>query len=258
MRRRIGLGLAGIFATLVLAACGPARVTVVVELEDEDGGGTLLLDDVVVRLLPYDRDFIFDSLTRTAATPEPVIPADLVAAQEEIVQAQQEWRDAEDLWNTARDTMKKLNEELAGLNRAMNLYKEIFAEFERWERQERRVQGSVDALFARFTELQRAVVDQMDSVKMVRRLWADQAFKDVDLVIDARLEESGLEEAADTTGAESEGVAFFRVPPGEYWVYARHELPNDELYWNIPVTVTRGDPIVVRLTPGNAQVREVF
>lgn len=252
--------MAGIFAILVLTACGPARVTVIVELEEEEGGGTTLVDDVEVRLLPYDRDFIFDSLTAAAATPEPEIPADLLAAQAEIVQAQQEWRDAEDLWNTARDTMKKLNEELAGLNRAMSLYKEIFAEYERWERQERRVKGSVATLFQRFTDLGAAARDQMDSVKMVRRLWADQAFEDVGLVIEARIEETGLEEAADTTGtgAEAEGVALLEVPPGEYWVYARYELPSDELYWNIPVTVVRGDPVVLRLTRENAEVRAIF
>lgn len=258
MRRRTGLDLAGIFAILVLTACGPARVTVTVELEEHEGGGTTLVDDVEVRLLPYDRDLIFDSLTAAAATPEPEIPADLLAAQVEIVQAQQEWRDAEDLWNTARDTMKKLNEELAGLNRAMNLYKEIFAEYERWERQERQVKGSVETLFQRFTDLGAAARDRMDSVKMVRRIWADQAFEDVGLAIDARIEETGLEEVADTTGVDAEGVARLEVPPGEYWVYARYELPNDELYWNIPVSVIRGDPIVVRLTRENAEVRAIF
>ena len=258
MQRRTGLGWAGIFATLVLTACGAAQVTVVVELEDEDGGGTTRLDDVVVRLLPYDRDFIFDSLTSVAARPEPEFSAELLAAQEEIAQAQREWRDAEDRWSTARDTMKKLNDELAGLNPALNLYKEIFAEWERWERQERRVEGSVQTLFQRFNELQQATIGQMDSVRMEQKVWADQTFEDIGLVIDARIEQTGLDEAADTTGAKTEGAAVFEVPPGEYWVYARHELPHDELYWNVRVTVERGDPNVVRLTRENADVRAIF
>ncbi|MDE2761819.1 MAG: hypothetical protein OXQ94_09375 [Gemmatimonadota bacterium] len=257
MRRRTGLGLAGISAILVLTACGPARVTVVVELEGEDGGATTFVDDVEVRLLPYDRDFIFDSLTAAAATPEPEMPAELLAAQAEIAQAEQEWRDAEDLWNTARDTMKKLNEELEGLNRAMNLYKQIYAEFERWEREERRSKDRSAALFERWTDLDKAARAQLDSVKMVRRIWADQAFEDVGLAIEAKIEETGLEEAADTTGAEAEGVALLKVPPGDYWVYARHELPNEELYWNLKVTVMRGDPVVVRLNRENAEVREI-
>ena len=257
MRRRTGLSLAGISAILVLTACGPARVTVTVELEEEDGAATTFVDDVEVRLLPYDRDFIFDSLTAVAATPEPEMPAELLAARTEIAQAQQEWRDAEDLWNTARDTMKKLNEELEGLNRAMNLYKQIYAQFERWEREERRAKVRSDALFERFTDLDKAARSQLDSVKMIRRIWADEAFEDVGLAIDAKIAETGLEEAADTTGSERDGVALLEVPPGDYWVFARHELANEELYWNLKVTVMRGDPVVVRLNRENAEVREI-
>ena len=258
MRRRSGIGWTAILATLALTACSPARVTVIVELENEEGGEPTPVDDIVVRLLPYDRDHIFDSLTAEADVPEPEIPAELLAAQEEIAQAQQEWRDATDRMNMVRDTMRRLNEELAQLNTAMNIYAQIYAEFERWERQEANTRGRVGALFDRFDSLQKATIQQMDSVSNEREAWADLAFVDVGDVIDARIEETGLEDVADTTGVKGEGVAVFDVPPGEYWVYARYELPYNELYWNVPVTVTRGEPIPVRLTRENAELRPIL
>lgn len=257
MRRRTVFGLTAIFATLVLAACGPARVTIIVKLDDEVGEPTLV-DAVVVRLLPYDRDFIFDSLTSAAESPEPEIPAELVAAQEEIAEAQQAWRDADDRWNFLRDTLTNLNDELADLNPRMARYKAIHDEWERWNRDYQQVERRQESLFARFDSLQRATNTAMDSIRIIRQDWADRAFEDVGLVIAARVEETGLEENADTTGVDAAGAAVFEVSPGEYWVFARYELPNHEYYWNLPVTVLRGDPTVVELTPDNARLRPIF
>ena len=97
----------------------------------------------------------------------------------------------------------------------------------------------------------------MNEVRDARDLWADQAFRDIGDVIDARIEASGLEEAADTTGVEG-AILFDKVPPGQYWVFARYELVYDELYWNIPITVTREEPVVVRLNRANAEMRAIF
>jgi hypothetical protein len=57
----------------------------------------------------------------------------------------------------------------------------------------------------------------------------------------------------DTTNAA--GVVRLRPRSGNWWLYARFELPYQELYWNIPVEVSRGDPIEIRLTRENAEVR---
>ena len=58
----------------------------------------------------------------------------------------------------------------------------------------------------------------------------------------------------DTTDAS--GIADgFEAKAGDYWVTARYELPYTELYWNVPITVVRGDPIQVRLTRENATSR---
>ena len=256
MRRRTGFGLAGLIATLALTACGPGRISIVVELEDEDGGDARLLEDIEVRLLPYDRDHVFDSLTRAASTPEPEIPDELLAARDDIAEAQRAWTEAETLERNLRDTINKLNKKLAELNPAMNDYKAIYNQVNPMIDELEGVTGRVKSLFQTFDELQKASIDQMGEIRRVKEDWANQAFKDVGTVIDALIDASGLEEAADTTGVY--GGALVEVPPGQYWVYARYELPYDELYWNVPVTVTRGDPVEVRLSRANALLRPIF
>lgn len=258
-RSSTGTGLAAILVTTILAACGPGEATIVVALGDETSEDANALDGVEVRLLPYDRDQIFDSLTAVAAAagmPEPEVPADLLAAQEEIAQAQQEWRDTETRWNVLRDSLQTLNNAMEGLNRAQRAYMDLYNQYQDLEGDYNRAEQQVGRLFDNFTSLQDAAIGRMDSINIVQADWADQAFADVGLIIAARIELTGLEEHADTTGVE--GVATFEAAPGQYWVYARHELPYNELYWNIPIAITREEPIVMRLNRDNAVVRQIF
>ena len=83
--------------------------------------------------------------------------------------------------------------------------------------------------------------------------WGDQVFADASVIFAQKIDASGLDVAADTTDAS--GIATFEVKPGQYWAYARFELPFTELYWNIPVTVARGEPVQLQLNRANAQER---
>ena len=255
MRNTFGLGLA-LFVSVALAACGPAQLTIFVEPASGEGESMSSLDGIEVRLLPYDRDQVFDSLTDVADTPEPQIPDDLLAMRDEIAAAQRQWLDNETQWNTLRDTLAKLNSAMEGLNRGESQYRRIFNEWSDLNAQYERAERRVAADFARFESLQAAGIGRMDSMRVAQANWADQAFADVDMVFGAKMEMSGLDQAADTTGVE--GVAQFEVPPGRYWVYARYERPYDELYWNEPVDVARGEPAELRLTGENAEVRPIF
>ena len=71
----------------------------------------------------------------------------------------------------------------------------------------------------------------------------------------AKRQASGLDEATDTTDAMGVARTHLQVKPGQYWVYARYELVYTELYWNVMITVERGEPIQVRLTRENADER---
>ena len=87
-----------ILGAALLSACGPTQVVVTAEIAQDDQSQDAeprALGDLEIRLFPYDRDAIFDSLTATAARPEPPIPDSVLTAQNQVAESQQAWRDAE-------------------------------------------------------------------------------------------------------------------------------------------------------------------
>jgi hypothetical protein len=238
----------------LLAACGDAEVIVhAQQIEASDGGETRALKDLPVRLLPYDRDALFDSLQAAHPTPQPAIPDTLLKLREAMAAAHAEWNRAEHSWGIMRDSLAKISKSLEGLSRAGGEYRVLYRDFQSLEPQEVAMRKQMDAAFARFTALQSEVVTQADEVRLLRESWEDEVYAPVDQLIYARLKELGRKEMADTTAAT--GVAQFKAAPGQWWVTARYDLPYEELYWNLPVEITRGEPTEVRLTRENAQVR---
>ena len=193
MRRSTGFGL-GLIATLALTACGSGQIEIVVELEGEDGGDARLLEDVEVRLLPFDRDRVFDSLTAVAPMPEPVVPEELMAARDDIAEAQRAWTEADSRLAFLRDTISKLNTQLQGLNPAMNAYRELFRQVDPMFNEAERLEGTVESLFQTFDGLQKANLEQLRAIEIERENWADQAFRDVPDVFAALTDMSGLEQ----------------------------------------------------------------
>lgn len=243
-----------------VGACGRNQVAVQAALADDEAQEARALADLPIRLLPYDRDAVFDSLEAAFAEPEPAIPADLLAQRDQIIQAERDWRQSEDRWGEARDSARALSSELDRMGReglrATPQYQQQFRNFERLEADARQAQQRSQAAFARYDQLQRTFLTRADSIRVVREQWADRAFADFDRVITARLRATGREEYADTTDA-SGSVRFRGIPQGQWWIYARYTLPFEELYWNVPVTVS-GDSTGVTLTRQNAQSRPVM
>lgn len=254
--RRSWLGLV-LFGSLITVACGPGQVVVTAEIEvpnpEGEGNVTVPITDTEIQLYPFDRDAVFDSLSAAFGTPEPPIPADLLAAQDSIAAAQAIWRTAESRWGTLRDRLQALTDQMANLNPAEARYVALYREFQDGDAQLGRVEREKNQAFERFTSLQEGIIRQADSVRMLREDWADQAFAAAYDVFAVKLREMSSEILFDTTDAA--GIASAEVPPGEWWVHARHDLPFQELYWNVPVTVVRGDPIPIRLTEATAQKR---
>jgi hypothetical protein len=255
MRTALPLSL----AVLVAAACGPAEVVVTVEIDVDDpaGAGSIAraVSDLEVRLLPYDRDAVFDSMAAAHATPEPEVPADLLAAREQVRIAQADLEAAQARSNQLRDSLQRLGAALRPLDRAGVQYTLLFGEFSNLERQLPATEARADAAFARFDSLLRGTIRASDSVRTVQERWSDAAFADVNSVFEAKVAASRLDVAVDTTDASGVARTNLRVRPGRYWVHARYGLPHVELYWNVPVTVERGQPIQVRLSRENAQER---
>lgn len=255
MKRRVfGTGLTAAIAALALTACGPTVVTIIADLGE--GADSQPLAAVQVELLPFDRDQVFDSLEAAASRPEPEIPPELVAAQAEIAQARTEWRDSENRWAILRDTLQQLTEELEELDPGMRLYNTLFLQWEDFNLEYEDAERNKDVAFERFTDLQGAVIGRMDSINFLRDDWAAEAFAEVDVVFSGKVDMSGLDVVTDTT--ETGGYVQVSVAPGDYWVHARYELPTEELYWNVPITVVRGEPLEVRLTRANAESRPIY
>jgi hypothetical protein len=252
--------LLSLVLAVTLAGCGRNQVAVQAALADDETGQAQPLADLEVRLLPYDRDALFDSLEALHPEPEPAIPPDLLAQREQIIAAEREWRTAEDRWSTARDSLQELSRELDRMGqqglRATPQYQQAFRSFERLETDVRQSQQRSQAAFARYDELQRTYLGRADSIRIAREQWEEQAFRDFPRIVADRQRQTGREERADTTDA-SGAVAFRGVPSGRWWIMSRYRLPFEELYWNIPVEVT-GDSVGVTLNRQNAEPRPVM
>jgi len=244
---------------LATAGCGPTQVVVTIEIDvaNPEGDGTVVraLSDVEVRLLPYDRDAVFDSMTSVFGTPEPEIPPALIEARDEVRVAQEAWQQSQARWNTIRDTLTKLNDALAQYNRGEARYTALFREWGDFDAELSGLDRQMTRSFELFTSLQEGTIHESDSVRILRDRWGDEAFAGIGEVFDARSVASGLGEATDTTDAMGVARTHLLVKPGTYWTYARYELAYTELYWNVLITVVKGEPVQVRLTRENGVER---
>ncbi|HSM36145.1 MAG TPA: hypothetical protein VK837_07105 [Longimicrobiales bacterium] len=237
---------------LLTAACGGTQVTVETRVADASGEASPI-GNLEVQLLPYDRDAIFEEFESRAGTPEPAIPDSIIRLQEAMAEAQDEWQQAESRWNTVRDSLKVLSDRLEGMNRTSGEYRVAFNAFNDLDGEENRLRRQSEQAFQRFSTLQTQVNSVAEEIKIRREEWASEAFAGVDSAFLVAVEEAGREELFDTTTAA--GVADFSPPAGEWWVHARHDLPFEELYWNIPISVAGGDSTGVVLSRENAEVR---
>ncbi|GMR12256.1 MAG: hypothetical protein BMS9Abin29_0445 [Gemmatimonadota bacterium] len=254
MRSRSLLGALG--SATLLSACGGAQAVITAELEVNDpdqGTVSRPISDLEIRLFPFDRDAVFDSLTQVASVPEPAIPDSVLEAQAQVQAAQARWRNLEARWNTLRDTLQTISDAMDGLSRGQARYRLLFNDFQDIEDQYNRVERQRDQAFRDFTSLQEQSIAAADAIRIRRENWADEAFADIGLVIAAKLQASGKQIMYDTTDAN--GITQFEVPPGEWWASARYELPFTELYWNERIDLSRGEPFPLTLTRANAQER---
>jgi hypothetical protein len=243
---------AAVAAACGLAACTSGELTVQASVERADGSISAL-PNLLVRVLPYDREQIFEELERAYGVPEPRIPDSLKVLQDAIAQAQAEWSNAETIWNSARDSLKVLSDRMEGMSRSSAQYALAYGNFNAQDSVVQRAEQVSKRAHDRFEALQQRYYEQADSVRLARAAWADRAFAQVNSVIQERIEEAGSREYGDTTDAN--GVATFEgLKHGRYWIHARYEQPYDELYWNVPVEL-RGEPATVQLNRQTAQVR---
>lgn len=253
--RRLVLLVAVAAAATTLGACGNPEVTVMARLvnpNDAGGADTTALGKLPVSLVPFDRDQVFDSLAKASSTPEPEIPDSLLQLQQQIADAQDTYQQAETEWAQARDSLQTLSKRMQGMSKSSGEYTLLYRDFNALDDKQKSLRKTMDAAFDTFTGMQRRFADESQEIKAARQTWSDGAFASVDSVMEAKIEQLGREEMVDTTDAA--GVVTFFPKKGKWWIYARYQLPYQELYWNVPIEVT-GDSVRIVLSRENAKKR---
>ena len=245
---------------LILAACGPGELLVTAEVETmnpETGAMEVTpVANLPIQLIPFDRDLIFDSLAQAYERPEPVFPEEVAIMRDSLFEARDDWSTAEAEWLTVRDRLETISREMGQFSQAEARYRELFFEFEEQETRLRQAEQRRDSAFEQYDRLQQDVLEEVNQARLVQEQWEDEAFEPYGEVLVARVRDSGRDILADTTDAT--GMVRMRPPPGEWWVFARHRVATEELYWNIRVDLQRGEPVTLRLTHENAETRQVF
>jgi hypothetical protein len=240
------------------AACGGTDVVVLAQLEGVEATAgeqtAVALGNLPVRLLPYDRDALFDSLSQAHTVPEPQVPDTIFRLQNQVIERQREWQNSLGRWSALRDSLETISRRMSQMNRGSGEYFALFRDFNDLADEVERLDRRSNEAFREFTTLQTRLNQEAREIQIQRELWADEAFAPVDSIIQARLDQRRVTEHVDTTG--SNGVARFRnVRPGRWWVYARYDRQYDELYWNVPIEITRDEDVELRLTEQNAEAR---
>jgi len=232
-------------AALVAAACG-SNVTVLVTTESADGPESRA--NIPVEFLPFDRDSVFDALDAQASSPRPQMSAELRAEAEAVDVLQAEWRAKDMGWANERDALQQLSTQLQNMDSRDPAYRRLFEQFDQGETRVNRLDREKKDLFERFTAAQEAVAEARNSFKIVDDLWQDEAYAGY---FDIQMSLIGSDEVlADTTNAD--GLATIKLPGGDWWVTARANTADGEVYWNVSV----GDQESVTLTDSNGTVRE--
>jgi hypothetical protein len=240
---------------VTLTACNRSTQLAVRAVSEGTDGEEVARNQQVIRLLPYDRDSLFEVLTTSASDPEPQPPRDLIDLRDSVAVAQEQWTRAEGAWNDMRSQMQQLTDRMENMNRASTEYAQAYRQFDDLDRQVRRLDRDKQRYFESFTALQGQYRARADSLNAVYEAWGDAAFDRYGEIVDSLLEARDIEELVDTTDAG--GWAYFSVPRGTWWVHTRAALVFNELYWNVAYSSTGGVDTLV-LNNANAQVRDIF
>lgn len=241
---RIGAALLAGMVTLV-SACG-GSVTVEVTTEGPDGEPQPQAN-LPLEFLPFDRDSVFDVLDQQAETPRPEMGSDLQAASERVTALQVEWREAENQWSETRDQLRNVREQLDQIDSRDPDYRRLYDRFNELEARERQLDQQRKAAFDSFTTAQAQVTTRLDSFRVVREAWSDEAYAGYYDIESELLGDTEI--VMDTTNQQ--GRATVGLPGGDWWVTARAPVAQGELYWNVPVP----DADTLRLDASNGELR---
>jgi hypothetical protein len=238
-------------AVFALAGCGGSDLTVQVVADGPEG--PVPQAKLPVTFYPFDRDSIFDDLDAEASSPKPEIPEAMLNTFATIRGLQEQWRSKESEWSGVRDRMQTLSDEMNAMDpraRGTREYMSKYEEFESLEGREQALNNEKTELFERFTALQDSVTAQVDSFRIVRDNWEEEAYAGYFDIEQDLLTQLKREVYEDTTSAA--GYVTRRLPGGDWWVTTRIRVPVGEFYWNLKVD---SDLDTLRLDSQNGEER---
>jgi hypothetical protein len=205
--------------------------------------------------LPVNADLLLDSLAAAAPKPKPTFPR----LEAEMAGYQAVYRAPSGpgaAWEATRDSVTSLADTLRSMNRASVAYREAYG----------RLRGLYDRLSQRAAARDRTLHGEMREDRDLAqragraadslRRWEQVAYADFPTRLADAVRHAGRDVQQQVT--DSLGLARLRLPAGRWWVQARARdasNPFEELYWNLPVTLTRLVPVVVPLSDRTARRR---
>lgn len=234
-----------------LWSCGPeARLSV--RALGRAGAPTAGLE---VLALPVDADLLLDSLAAAASKPKPTFPAleAEMAGYHGVARAPAGPGAA---WDATRDSVTALADTLRSMNRASLAYRETYGRLRGlYDRLSRRAAGRDRSLQGQLHDDRDLALRAGRAADSLRR-WEQVAYGDFPARLAVAVRRAGRDMQQQIT--DSAGVARLALPPGRWWIQARLRDPSnpfEELYWNLPVTLTRLVPVAVSLVDRTARRR---
>ncbi len=206
--------------------------------------------------LPYDHQWLLDSLGRAARTPRPRFPeleGDIPSyrrpAHPPADRAGQAWIATRDSVSALADSLRSTDRESAGYRTAYERFRQMYA---RLSRRASLREADLRKHFAVDLALAEKATAAADSI----RTWERDAYVSYGEITRSLTERSGRQVRRVTTDAS--GHATLALQPGRWWLATRRpdpENPFQEHFWNIEVSVTSGLSVSVPIFSKNAIAR---
>lgn len=214
-------------------------------------------EGITVQALPFDVDAIRDSLAATAASP-PVLPDSLRRAERELDVAIERMEAADLRWREHLARMARLADSMARMSRAGAAYADSFALFVELEEEEALLGEAASIRQSEALRLRELLSEDVETYRASVRAWQEAAYAPLDEIVSARSARAAARGRAPRQApTDANGRARLEVPPGRWWIHARHRAGESLLaWWNVPVDLQA--PLTVPLDDGNVHLRQEF
>jgi hypothetical protein len=216
-------------------ACSSPEVAVRVSIPGADAVEAPVPNLPLV-FLPYDRDSIIAALEARAPTPRPNART-LDSLFEKFRAPFEAYADAEGRAGKLRDSLEGIKRHLDSLPRNAPEYKTEYLRFSAGFDSLKALEKVRDQRQQELDKARTRLGPKIDSLRTAMRQWESTTYHGYDSLTAQLAKSRGRAPIADTTGAD--GRARVRLIGKPWWIYARSwdaQDPNQEWYWNVPVT----------------------